>query len=132
MKDTFFFLRQGQKNNLSYLSTINLSFLPESKPLSTGGRGLLYATRPTVPGGREYPKSLFGSIQLDSRTKYYNQKRYYHISNIRSINRIGPHHEDVISVIIGSLLGDGYANKRSGEGIRICYRQSIIHKEYLF
>ena len=56
----------------------------------------------------------------------------YHISNIRAINRIGPHNEDVLSVIFGSLLGDAYANKRTGEGVRICYRQSIQHKEYLF
>ncbi len=60
------------------------------------------------------------------------QRRYYYISNIRAINRIGPHNEDVYSVITGSLLGDGYANNRSGEGVRICYRQSIRHKEYLF
>ena len=57
---------------------------------------------------------------------------FYHISNIRAINRIGPHNEDVLSVIIGSILGDSHANKRSGEGVRICYRQSNIHKEYLF
>jgi len=38
----------------------------------------------------------------------------------------------VISVIIGSLLGDAYGNKRSLEGTRFCYRQSIKHKEYLF
>lgn len=61
-----------------------------------------------------------------------NQRRYYYISKIRAINRIGPHNEDVLSVIIGSLLGNGYANKRSGEGVRICYRKSIQHKEYLF
>ena len=65
-------------------------------------------------------------------TSLQNQRRFYYISNIRAINRIGPHNEDVYSVIIGSLLGDGYANKRSGEGVRICYRQSIKHKEYLF
>ena len=53
-------------------------------------------------------------------------------SKTPSLKRIGPHNEDVFSVIIGSLLGDGYANKRSGEGVRICYRQSIKHKEYLF
>ena len=35
-------------------------------------------------------------------------------------------------MIIGSLLGDCYANSRSVEGIRLCYRQSIIHKDYLF
>ncbi|KAI9070154.1 LAGLIDADG DNA endonuclease [Trametes sanguinea] len=45
------------------------------------------------------------------------------------MNRIGPHNEDIFSVITGSLLG--YAKKRSGEGVRICFRQSIRHKEYL-
>ena len=62
----------------------------------------------------------------------HNQRRYYYISNIRAMNRIGPHNEDIYSVITGSLLGDGYANKKSGEGVRICFRQSIRHKEYLF
>ena len=47
-------------------------------------------------------------------------------------NRIGPHNKDVISVIIGSLLGDAYGNKRLVEGTRIYFRQSIVHKEYLF
>lgn len=30
------------------------------------------------------------------------------------------------------MLGDGYCNKRLMDGCRICFRQSIIHKEYLF
>jgi hypothetical protein len=30
------------------------------------------------------------------------------------------------------LLGDSYGNRRSVEGTRICYRQSIINKDYLF
>jgi len=107
MKDT---ILNGQKNNM-YLNTImsknrfNINFRLCSYPLKTFNNYL-------------------NSLQ--------NQRRYYHISNIRAINRIGPHNEDVLSVIIGSLLGDAYANKRSGEGIRICYRQSCQHKEYLF
>ena len=52
-------------------------------------------------------------------------------TKIKAINRIGPHNEDVISVIIGSLLGDSYANRRHIDGVRICYRQSEQHKEYL-
>ena len=79
--------------------------------------------------------SLLGYIQPRNLFKFNiqnNKQRYYHINNIRSKNRIGPHNLDIISVIIGSLLGDAYANNRSGEGVRICYRQSIIHKEYLF
>jgi hypothetical protein len=51
---------------------------------------------------------------------------------VKAKNRIGPHNKDVISVIIGSLLGDAYGNKRFVEGTRICFRQSIIHIEYLF
>ena len=47
-------------------------------------------------------------------------------------NKIGPHNKDVISVTIGYLLGDVYGSKRFVEGTRICFRQSIIHKEYLF
>jgi hypothetical protein len=79
--------------------------------------------------------SLLGYIQPRNLFKFNiqnNKQRYYHISNIRAKNRIGPHDLEIISVIIGSLLGDAYANNRSGEGVRICYRQSIIHKEYLF
>jgi len=48
------------------------------------------------------------------------------------MNRIGSHNEDILSVIIWFLLDNAYANKRTGEGVRICYRQSIRHKEYLF
>lgn len=51
---------------------------------------------------------------------------------VRAKNRIGPHNEDVISVLIGSLIGDSYASYRSGEGTRFCYRQSEKHIYYLF
>lgn len=58
-------------------------------------------------------------------------KRTFH-TRVRASNRIGPHNEDILSVIIGSLLGDAYANARTIEGTRICYKQSETHKEYLF
>ena len=53
-------------------------------------------------------------------------------TRVRAASRIGPHNLDVISVIVGSLLGDCYASKRSLEGTRLCYRQSTVHKDYLF
>jgi hypothetical protein len=34
--------------------------------------------------------------------------------------------------MVGLLLGDGYLNNRTGEGVRMAIKQSIIHKEYLF
>ncbi len=57
--------------------------------------------------------------------------RTFH-TKVKASNRIGPHNEEVISVIIGSLLGDCYASARTIEGTRFSYRQSKIHKDYLF
>lgn len=51
---------------------------------------------------------------------------------MKAASRIGPHSSEVLSVIVGSLLGDCYGNRRSVEGTRLCYRQSVIHKDYLF
>jgi len=53
-------------------------------------------------------------------------------TKVRASNRIGPHNEEVISVIIGSLLGDSYLSARTIEGTRFSYRQSQVHKDYLF
>jgi hypothetical protein len=50
----------------------------------------------------------------------------------KSINRIGPQDQVVLGVITGTLLEDSYANKRHNQGTRICFRQSEIHKDYLF
>lgn len=57
-------------------------------------------------------------------------KRNFH-TRLKARNRIGPHNQEVISVIIGSLLGDCYGSKRNIEGTRFSYRQSIIRKDYL-
>lgn len=109
MKDTNLI---GQKNNLYYHSILN--------------KNRLYTN---IRLWNYHPRILPNNNSL---ILLKNQRKYYHISNIRAINRIGPHNEEILSVIIGSILGDAYANKRSGEGVRICYRQSIRHKEYLF
>jgi hypothetical protein len=50
--------------------------------------------------------------------------------------RIGPHNLDVISVLVGCLLGDAYAvkNKNNKElpGTKFRFKQSGRHKDYLF
>ena len=48
-------------------------------------------------------------------------------TRVKAASRIGPHNQEVLSVIIGSLLGDSYANRISIEGTRLYFRQSIIH-----
>lgn len=48
----------------------------------------------------------------------------------KASNRIGPHNEEVISVLIGSLLGNCYTI-RTIEGTRFFYK-SLLHNDYLF
>jgi hypothetical protein len=130
MKDTIF---NGKKNNTyyqtnlrSYKNTLNFINKFKVRLSYSPPKGQLLAL---APAGSSYPLCIKDNLNFPYRL---GLNQYYHISNIRAVNRIGPHNEEILSVIIGSLLGDAYANKRSGEGVRICYRQSIRHKEYLF
>ena len=91
MKDTFL---KGQKNNM-YLNTI--------KNKNSFNKNLRLC-------------SSRSQVFSPSLSSFQNQQRRYHISNIKAINRIGPHNLDVLSVIMGSLLGDAYGDKISGEG----------------
>ena len=49
-----------------------------------------------------------------------------------SSSRIGPHNLDILSMIYGSLLGNGHAEKRTtGKGTRITFYQEGKHVKYL-
>ena len=61
-----------------------------------------------------------------------NYSRQFHTKGIRSKYRIGPHNIDIISVLVGCLLGDGHAYKSETGGTRFRFKQSIRHKDYLF
>ena len=74
-----------------------------------------------------YPYKSSPALAIINNRKHRN----FH-NRTRAINRIGPHNQDVLSVLVGLLLGDGYANNRSGEGVRFAIKQSKIHKDYLF
>jgi len=61
-----------------------------------------------------------------------NYLRVSKVIRIKGIYRIGPHNKDIISIIFGSLLGDGHAEKRlKGVGTRISFFQEGIHVKYL-
>jgi ubiquinol-cytochrome c reductase cytochrome b subunit len=49
---------------------------------------------------------------------------------IRAIKRIGPHNYDILCILIGSLLGDSYAEKH-GCGTRFCFQQEHSNNAYL-
>ena len=78
------------------------------------------------------PNFLFiKSIYLRSSAAL-KTKLAYILPNYSPKTRIGPHNEEVISVLIGSLLGDAHAERLPSGGVRFRFKQSIIHKEYLF
>jgi ubiquinol-cytochrome c reductase cytochrome b subunit len=63
---------------------------------------------------------------------YHDTLKYNKAVRVRAINRVGPHNKDVLSIIFGSLLGDGHAEKRLlGTGTRITFYQESSHIEYL-
>ena len=49
---------------------------------------------------------------------------------LKSNQRIGPHDFEVLSILIGSLLVDAYA-ERHGNGTRFCFQQEKLNSSYL-
>jgi hypothetical protein len=65
-------------------------------------------------------------------SKKWNRTIFTESSKLVSSNRIGPHNIDIISIIVGSVLGDSHLEKRSnGIGTRIIFEQSNKNVEYL-
>lgn len=58
-------------------------------------------------------------------------KRKFYTQNLFSKERVGPHNEDVISVLVGNLLGDGYGEKRKNS-TRFQIHMSSRNVEYVF
>ena len=67
----------------------------------------------------------------------FSLKKFFHVKSetnkrLRSDRRIGPHEEKVISVLIGSILGDSHLEKREkGIGTRIIFEQCNRNIEYI-
>ena len=54
------------------------------------------------------------------------------VSRLKSKYTVGPHNKDIISIIFGSLLGDGHGEKRLlGVGTRFSFYQKAVHIDYL-
>lgn len=59
-----------------------------------------------------------------------NSRQFHTITS----NRVGPLNLDIISVLVGCLLGDAYSSKSKSliEGTSFRFKQSGRHKDYLF
>lgn len=87
--------------------------------------------------------SLWGALKClkcasDNIFVYHNND--YFISalgiipaKIRAEKRIGPHNLTILSIITGSLLGDGHAEyRKTGKGTRISFYQEALHLNYIY
>ena len=54
----------------------------------------------------------------------------FNLPRTRATKRIGPHSFEILSILIGSLLGDASAEKH-GKGTRICFQQEHSNNAYL-
>ena len=79
-----------------------------------------------------WPKMASKTLSLFIiHTKNMTHKIFFHTISLSAKERIGPHDQDVISVLVGSLLGDGYAEKR-GNSTRFHIHMSSKNAEYVF
>ena len=78
--------------------------------------------------------SLLGSkfLFFKSTSSLLKASLAFILPQYKPSSRIGPHDKDVISVLVGSLLGDGHAERLQSGGVRFRFRQSVDHKDYLF
>jgi hypothetical protein len=90
---------EGKKNNTYNPTILNKNTL---KNINKFKVRLYYSDQLNIRDSLNLPNSL-GLIK--------NQRKYYHISNIRAVNIKGQHNEEVLSVIIGSLLVDGCSSQ---------------------
>jgi hypothetical protein len=65
---------------------------------------------------------------MTNQNNIYLSKLPFSLSKVPSIKRIGPHNYEILCILIGSLLGDGYMEK-DGNGFR--FYQKGDHIEYI-
>jgi len=63
----------------------------------------------------------------------HSNSRQFHTKTLTN-KRVGPHNIDIISVLVGCLLGDAYSSKSKNltGGSSFRFKQSGRHKDYLF
>jgi len=66
------------------------------------------------------------------REPHNKAKLAFILPNFSAGKRIGPHNEDIISLLVGSLLGDSHAERAKSGGVRFIFQKSKADKDYIF
>jgi hypothetical protein len=78
-----------------------------------------------------------GWLQTGPKFLYIQSSQFYNtlaviLPNTKGSKRIGPHNIDIISLLVGSLLGDAHGERLASGSVRFTFKQSVIHKDYIF
>lgn len=76
--------------------------------------------------------SELGPSFICIKSIFAKAKLAFILPNFKPHTRIGPHNKDIISVLVGSLLGDTHGERTLSGGVKFRFRQKASHKEYLF
>jgi len=80
--------------------------------------------------GRPTPLCEGGVTKQQIRLRPATVRRHFYSGRICSSKRIGPHDQEIISILVGSLLGDGWAEKRNNS-TRFHFHVSSKNVEYI-
>ena len=72
----------------------------------------------------------FNNFYIESNSLIFSTVLPFISPKFRSHSRIGPHNYDILCILMGSLLGDAYAEQH-GNGTRICFQQEHLNYQYL-
>jgi ubiquinol-cytochrome c reductase cytochrome b subunit len=81
-----------------------------------------------------YALNDFNFFYIESNNLIYRSQAYFILPFItpktKSTQRIGPHNYEILSILIGSLLGETIAEKH-GNGTRFCFQQEHLNSHYM-
>lgn len=77
---------------------------------------------------------LFSTYRQNVNSQNVNRKSKlaFILPNFDGAKRIGPHNWDIISVLVGSLLGNCISVRERSGGVRFWFKQFETHKNYAF
>jgi len=98
------------------------------------GRGLYYGSYKS-PRGLLWNIGLIIYLVMMARldlAKILLSYLSFILPHIKGFNIIGPHHLDILSLFVGSLLGDSHMSKIGKNSYHIRFEQGFVHKDYIF
>lgn len=72
------------------------------------------------------------SLLVSDRRQFHNKKLAFILPNFDGVKRIGPHNWDILSILVGSLLGGCEAKREKSGGVRFIFKQCVAEMDYIF